>query len=170
MNHITLDTQEIEFVFENCECIYIDEWAIKKLYFTTKGERYVWDEHSKSLMKSIEIDDFSITVDINDTKYFHHANRLIEKEQVKDDGSQCIDRLRYCDDITHLYINGICYHMPYDAVPVVYDKELPVPCYKNKNQVNNESVTLPGNHRMLTIKMKQGDTPKTGTYQAAETD
>ena len=35
MEHVELTNQEIEILFENCECINIDMWAIKSLRFET---------------------------------------------------------------------------------------------------------------------------------------
>lgn len=37
-----------------------------------------------------------------------------------------------------------------------HDKELPIPCYKNKWQENKEE-TLPDGTHVLTIKIKEGE-------------
>lgn len=154
MRSFDLHNQEIEFVFENCESIHIDMWAIKQLYFTTNGERYSWDEQHKTMMTSKEIDEFKIVLDVRDTQNFHHTHRLIKKEKISEDGSQCIDRLRYCDDITHLYINGECFHMPWEREEVIFDQKLPIPCYKNKLQQNSEKDDEFG-HREVTITISK---------------
>lgn len=153
MNTIELYNQEIKIVFDNCETVLVDMWAIEALRFNTRGERYCWDRDHKNLLKSIELLDLYLSVNICETKYFHHTNRLIEKERVKDDGSQCIDRLRYCDDITYIYINSICYHVPWGFAPITSDIGS-VTCYKNSYQKNTESKNSSG-HNILTIEIKK---------------
>ena len=32
MNKVEIESQSIEFVFENCEAIHVDVWAIENLY------------------------------------------------------------------------------------------------------------------------------------------
>lgn len=38
MNDVALTNQEIELVFNNCECINIDMWAIENLQFEVESE------------------------------------------------------------------------------------------------------------------------------------
>ena len=71
------------------------------------------------------------------------------------DGQKCLERLLHCDDITHLYINDICYHMPwhYDKSE---DKDLKLPIYHNNWQENVEVTNTKGEHT-LNIKIKPKD-------------
>lgn len=146
MNRFNITDNQIEFVFENCEAIFIDTSAIKHLRFTTNGERFIYDERSREMMKSIEVNEFYIVLDIKDKKNFHHPYSTMltwgGTDSIITDGQKCIDRLTKCDDITHLYINGVCYHMPWD-----YSR------YCNTFQNTIESTNTNGEHT-LTITIK----------------
>lgn len=146
MNSFKITNHEIEFVFENCEAILIDESAIKQLRFITKSERFIYDAHNHDMMKSVEVEKFYIVLDITDKKNFHHPYSTMltwgGTDSIITDGQKCIDRLTKCDDITHLYINGVCYHLPWD-----YSR------YNNTYQNNTETTNTNGEH-MLTITIK----------------
>lgn len=45
MNNVSLNNQEIELVFNNCECINIDMCAIENLQFEVESEQFIWDKH-----------------------------------------------------------------------------------------------------------------------------
>ena len=159
MNSFKLNDHHIELVFENCETMFIESSAIKFMYFTTKGERFNWYARDHEMLKSIEIEEFEITLDINDKKCFHHPYSTMltwgGTDSVITDGQKCLERLISSDDITHLYINGICYHMPwhYDKSE---DKDLNLPIYKNEWQTNSEMKNSSGEHT-LNIKIKPKD-------------
>ena len=50
MNNVSLTNQEIELVFNNCECINIDMLAIENFQFEVESEQFIWDKHHKNLM------------------------------------------------------------------------------------------------------------------------
>lgn len=159
MEHIELTNQEIEILFENCECINIDMWAIESLVFETGGDSYAWDKSRKNLMKKTRLKYFKLVVDL-DSRYFHHTNRLINTKTVEEDGIQCINRLIHSDDITDIYINGICFNIPW-----VYEKYTgyiagtPIDLYRNSAQINSELTDASDGHR-LTIEVDVRDKEK----------
>lgn len=155
MNHIELNGQSVEIVMENCETIIVDMWAIKTLRFDTICDRYVWDENHKDFLRSTIIDNVKMTFDIREWKHFHHTPRLIDSATLKEDGEKCIDRLRYCDDITHIYINGKSFGIPWKQEEAGRDKDLNIPWYKNAWQKNTESTNSIDGHQLLTIEIKK---------------
>lgn len=155
MNHIELHDQEIEIVMENCESIKVDMWAIKTLRFDTICDRYEWDESHKDFLHSTIIDNVKMVFDIREWKRFHHTPRLIDTTTLKEDGEKCIDRLRYCDDITHIYINGKSFGIPWNQVEAGRDKDLDIPWYKNAWQKNTESTNSIDGHPLLTIEISR---------------
>lgn len=160
MERIELINQEIEILFENCECINIDMWAIKFLVFETDCDSYTWDKSHKNFMKQTRLKYFKLVVDLDDTKYFHHTNRLIDTKTVEEDGAQCINRLIHSDDITDIYINGICFNIPW-----IYEKYTgyiagtPIDVYRNSAQKNSELTNTSGDHT-LTIEVDVRDKEK----------
>lgn len=146
-----IDGGMISITFENCECIRVMDRAIERMYFETDGERYEYDNETGKLRIRKILKNFYIKFNLRDEGYFFHIyNR--SKVTFKEEGSLCIDRLRYCDDITCIEINGESFYVPFDAETVIYDKELPVPCYKNKLQKNEEGKNSYG-HNILTISI-----------------
>lgn len=156
MNHIELNDQEIEIVMENCEGIRVDMWAIKTLRFDTFCDRYVWDETNKDFMRSTIIDNVKMVFDIRDWKHFHHPTQRIDSATLKEDGEKCIDRLRYCDDITHIYINGKSFGIPWHQEEAGRDS-FDIPWYKNAWQKNTESTNSIDGHPLLTIEIRRQD-------------
>ena len=146
-----IDGGMITIIFENCESIRIMEDAIERMYFETDGERYEYDNETNKLRIRKLLKNFYIKLNLREESYFFHTyNR--SKPTFKEEGSSCIDRLRYCDDITSIEINGENFYIPFDAEKVIYDKEIPIPCYKNKLQKNEESKNSYG-HNILTISI-----------------
>ena len=142
----------ISIVFENCECIRMMENAIERMYFDIDKERYEYDNDTGKLRIRKLLKNFYIRLNLREEdNFFRTRNR--SKLTFKEEGSSCIDRLRYCDDITSIEFNGESFFVPFDAEKVIYDKELPIPCYKNKLQNNEESKNSYG-HNILTISIK----------------
>lgn len=156
MNHIELNDQEIEIVMENCEGIRVDMWAIKTLSFDTFSDRYEWDENHKDFLHLTIIDNVKMVFDIRDWKNFHHNPRLIDSATLKEDGEKCIDRLRYCDDITHIHINGKSFSIPWHHEEAGRDS-FDIPWYKNALQKNTESTNSIDGHPLLTIEIRRND-------------
>ena len=142
----------ISIVFENCECIRIMENAIERMSFDVDGEHYEYDNDIGKLRIRKLLKNFYIRLNLREEEnFFRTLNR--NKLTFKEEGSSCIDRLRYCDDITSIEVNGESFFVPFDAEKVIYDNELPIPCYKNKLQKNEESKNSYG-HNVLTISIK----------------
>lgn len=77
MNNVSLTNQEIELVFNNCECINIDMLAIENLEFEVESEEFIWDKHYKNLMKQYVLKDFYLKVNCAEKVHFHHTTRLV---------------------------------------------------------------------------------------------
>lgn len=175
MNHIELTNQEIEIIFENCESIYIDMWAIKALQFDAVCDRYIWSARHKDLSMSTLIDNLYLTVDLSNYKHFHHTNRLIRTKSVEEDGKECIERLKNSDDITHIYINGKCFMVQWNHVAYQTDKDSPM-LFKNAWQHNSILTTCSDTEQIcneLTIEIKEPGQNEEFIYtttQNAETD
>lgn len=156
MNKVEIESQSIEFVFENCEAIHVDVWAIENLYFETGGERFTFDPHRKDLLKSITMTDFYIKLDLTNPKHFYHTNRMKDDNlTTEQDGEQCINRLIHSDDICHCYINNVCYHVPsvedYKQCKIC-DSDINI--WRNKIQTNELKTSKDGK-QILIIKMKK---------------
>ena len=146
-----IDEGMISIIFENCESIRIMEDAIERMYFETDGERYEYDNETNKLRIRKLLKNFYIKLNLREESYFFHTHNRT-KPTFKEEGSLCIDRLRYCDDITSIEINGESFFVPFDEEKVIYDKELHIPCYKNKLQKNEEGKNSYG-HNILTISI-----------------
>lgn len=158
MNTVEIESQSIEFVFENCETIHVDVCAIENLYFETGGERFSFDPYRKNLMKSIIMTDFYIKLDLTNPKHFYHTNRMKDDNlTTEQDGEQCINRLIHSDDICHCYINEVCYHVPsvedYKQCKICGSDET-YPIWRNKIQTNELKTSKDGK-QILIIKMKK---------------
>ena len=62
MNNVALNSNEIDLVFNNCECININICAIENLQFEVESEQFMWDKHHKNLMKQYKLKDFYLKV------------------------------------------------------------------------------------------------------------
>lgn len=158
MNTVEIPSQHIEFVFENCEAINVDVWAIETLNFDVSGERYTFDTHRKNLLKQIQLGSFYIKMDLSNPKHFYHTNRLKDNNiTTEEDGEQCINRLKNSDDICHVYINEVCYHVPFDEG--LYNAKIvgtnhTIQCMKNNIQVNEVKLSANGKETLI-IKMEK---------------
>ena len=135
MERVEIPSQEIELVFENCECIIVDYWSIKFLSFDTVGEQFVFDPHEKNLMKSTNLKNFYLKLDLSNPKHFHHTARLVETDSYIEDGKQCIERLKHSNDLTSIHINNECYQVPWKNKEI--ETDLGIPLNTNLLQKNN---------------------------------
>lgn len=113
---------KFEIVFENCECIEISPDAIEALSFTRAGKRdFMCDSSSGMLMCQEElIDNFVVKINLSNAKMFRHIP----------DGAftnDPIERIKTCDDITHITINNEYLTVPW--------KELEDKPYTNGYQI-----------------------------------
>ena len=160
MEHVELISQEVEILFENCECVNIDMWAIEYLMLETDGDSYIWDKSHKNFMKQTRLKYFKLVVNLEDTRFFHHTNRLIDANTVEEDGMQCINRLIHSDDITDIYINGTCFNVPW--IHEKYTGHIagtPIDLYRNSAQINTE-LTNKSDVHTLTIEVDVRDKEK----------
>lgn len=146
MNSFEIQNYKIEFVFENCECIDVGIGAIESFYMTTRGKRLVFDRQTKQMLESQVVDTLEITLKLSDASNFYHSsqNQMLSlgTESVITDRHNCVERIKTSTDITHIYINGVCYQMP-------WNEELR---YSNKFQTNsNYSID---NKEFVRIKIK----------------
>jgi hypothetical protein len=143
MERIEIPSQEIELVFENCECIKVDYWAIKFLHFETESELYTFEQRGKNLMKSTKINNFKLSLDLSNPKHFHHTARLVETDSYLEDGKQCITRLIHSNDLTTIYINNVCYIVPWENKKI--DTDIGIPLNTNtlqKNDLNEDCLKI----------------------------
>lgn len=163
MNDVSLTNQEIELVFNNCECINIDMWAIENLQFEVESEQFIWDKHHKNLMKQYVLKDFYLKVNCAEKVHFHHTTRLVptwgQTDSIFTDGEKCIERLLNSNDLCHVYINGICYRMPWKDKAVKASLcGSPITDYVNAwhsaSEIKNNS-----NERFIEIKIKKEENP-----------
>lgn len=149
MNQIVAENNSVELVFENCECITISLRAVESLCMITRGERYVYTKPWREMMHCKEVDNFEIIIDLNDKSCFYHSTPMqtlthAMTESVLTDRNNCVERLKTCNDITHIYINGICYQMPWST-----DED--EPCVNLFQTINEEVVN---GKTLLTISIK----------------
>ena len=105
----------INLVFENCESICIDTQAIIQMRFKESGRRYTFER--SELYYVTDLKKFYIKLDLSNSEwYWHMAGQKhfnTAKMNLMDDGLDCINRLKECNDITHLYINGVGFAVPW---------------------------------------------------------
>ena len=163
MNNVSLNNQEIELVFNNCECINIDMCAIENLQFEVESEQFIWDKHNKNLMKQYILKDFNLKVNCAEKMHFHHTTRMIpiwgQTDSIFTDGEKCIERLLNSNDLCHIYINGVCYRMPW-AIKEIQSSLSGSPitdyvnAWHNAYEIKNNS-----NERFIEIKIKKDENP-----------
>ena len=131
MNSFEIQNYKIELVFENCESIDVSIGAIVSFYMTTRRKRLVFDKHTKQMSESQVVDTLEMTLTLSDASNFYHSsqNQMLSlgTESVITDRHNCVERIKTSTDITHIYINGVCYQMP-------WNEELR---YSNKFQTNS---------------------------------
>lgn len=120
MNRVEINDNEIELVFENCECIKVSLAALESLRITTRGEHTVYEKHFGALFTSVEVDTIELKLKLKDKLDFRHGStgQIVSfgmTESIFNDGEKRMERIRTCNDLTHIYINGKCYQMPWDV-------------------------------------------------------
>ena len=117
MNSCDIHDYKLHLVFENCECIDVDVGAIESFYMTTRGKRFTFDKISKRLLEDVEVDALELKLNMSDASNFYHSsqNQMLSLgiESVLTDRKNCVERIKTSTDISHIYINGVCYQMPW---------------------------------------------------------
>lgn len=152
MNQVIVNDDRVELVFENCECMTVSLHAIESLRLTTRGERFVYEKPWREMLQCKEVDNFEITINLNDKSCFYHSTPTqmlthAMTESVLTDRNNCVERLKTCNDITHIYINGVSYQMPWSI-----DEGKP---YTNLLQTTKEEVINGRTLLTITIKAKE---------------
>ena len=146
MNSVEIQNYKIELVFENCESIDVGIGAIESFYMTTRGKRFAFDKISKQLLETIEVDALELKLNMSDASNFYHSsqNQMLSlgTESVLADRKNCVERIKTSTDITHIYINGVCYQMPWSR-----EKQ-----YDNMFQKITKECTNGKNFITITIK------------------
>ena len=110
----------------------------QSLRMTTDSERYEWEEQKKEMLKFTLLKNLYMEFDTKNPRHFYHTPRVIPANKpVGDDGFDCIKRIKSSDDLTHIYVNGQCYQVPWKSEP--YESILcgsKITCYKNALQHN----------------------------------
>lgn len=144
----------INFIFENCECITVDMCAIKYFHFDVKEERWILDKDHKNFLKTNQVDNFNLILDISDPRHFSQTIRLSDPNKtIEEMGKYCIDRFTNSDDISGFTINGNDYTVPWCRHEKPTD--LGIPLISNTLQRNTVSVNKCGK-TTLQIKIKEG--------------
>lgn len=105
----------IDFVFQNCEHICIDTRAINHMCFKEDGKRYSF-EHFE-LYYVTDLKRFYIELDLSNPEWYWHlpGQKNLNDDLSKNitDGEDCVNRLKCCDDLSSVYINGVDFHIPW---------------------------------------------------------
>lgn len=153
MKTVELHKGCIDFIFANCECITVDMWAIKYFHFDVKEERWMWDKDHKNFLKTNQVDNFNLILDISDPRHFSQTIRLSDPDKtIEEMGKYCIQRLSTSDDISGFTINGKDYTVPCSRHEKPTD--LGIPLITNTFQRNTELVNKCG-EKTLQIKIKE---------------
>lgn len=153
METVDLHRGSIDFIFENCECITVDMWAIKYFHFDVKEERWIWDNNHKNFLKTNQVDNFNLILDVSDPKLFSRTIRMTNPcDTIEEMGKYCINRLTNSDDISGFTINGKDYTVLWSRHEKPTD--LGIPLISNTFQRNTSSVNKNG-ETTLQIRIKE---------------
>lgn len=145
--------QTVSLLYNNCEVINIDYWAIVSLFFSHAKNDYVWDPHHKVMDIFQRVDDFTLTIDISNVKYFSTTRRNSETDSMSADGNYAIERIRNGKDLC-----AICFgpnRFDLNWKDDTYDASLcgtPIKEHFNANVKVTESVGK-DNHKHLIIRV-----------------
>lgn len=130
MNSFQIDNQAIELVFQNTECVYVDIWAIEYFTMSAGDTDYTWLKDHKHMEYSRQLTKFNLTLNLSDPRHFYRTPRMVKPETTAgEDGKYCIRRLANGNDLVHIYINGICYALPWEYRE--HKTALGIPVYTN---------------------------------------
>lgn len=152
MNNVELNEQYIEFVFDNCDTIKVDMWAIENFRFVTSGESWCWEERHHNFYKTINCSYVYIKLNLNNPLHYYSTPRCTFNSNltIEEHGKNFINRLATSDDITHFYINGVCYSVPYER-----SKETNL-AFRNELQKNSKTIDKLNNTHLI-IEIKKND-------------
>jgi hypothetical protein len=134
MNHLQ-HFNEIEILFENCDCLRVETAAIREFYFHSAGRRYRFADGRMDY--TTEVDEFILELDLSRPEWYvaYASQKGLIEDPVK--------RLSSCTDITRFYINGECFSVPWGNLE-----------FSNPMQ-KNELTTDKDGHEHLRITIEQ---------------
>lgn len=91
--------QTVRLLYNNCEVINIDYFAIVDLRFTHVRDDYVWLPQYKEFDIFQRVNDFELTLDIKNVKHFSTTRRNCETDSMSADGNYAIERIRNGKDL-----------------------------------------------------------------------
>ena len=167
MQHIHLQSQELEIVFDNAESILVDEFAIRDMRFNTVCDRYIWNSQHKQFFKATVVRNLRMSLDLGKPNHFHHQVRTVDNGSTSEmEGNDCIERLKKSDDICHFYINGTCFEVPWKRKNVIRKVDnTEICCGTNLWQHNSTTYNSEGD-KWLEIEIGEPD-DKIYIYQGA---
>lgn len=112
MNSVQIQDQKIELVYKNGDVVHVDFWGIKELNFDTSGSVWTFNPSRKEMLTAERIINFKLVLDVENTKMFWTTNRNRDTDSVKEDGENCVQRMREGFDLSILTLNGRDYLMP----------------------------------------------------------
>lgn len=104
MEHIKADPC-IEILFENCDCIRINMYAVTFLRFRTDGEEWDYYKRDDVFLKATTLK--ALYLNIDPTQTFAFGSKQIKTAE------ECIQRILTSDDITRIYVNNKPYLVPW---------------------------------------------------------
>lgn len=112
-------------------------------------------------MKQYKLKDFYLKVNCGVKVHFHHPTRTIptwgRTVSIFTDAERCVERLLNFNDLCHIYINGVCYHVPWKDKAI--DASLcgtPITDYVNEWHAASE-IKNNNNERFIEIKIKKDE-------------
>ena len=112
-------------------------------------------------MKQYKLKDFYLKVNCGVKVHFHHPTRTIptwgRTDSIFTDAERCIERLLNSNDLCHIYINGVCYHVPWKDKAI--DASLcgtSITDYVNEWHTASE-IKNNNNERFIEIKIKKDE-------------
>lgn len=115
--------QQIEFVFENCECVLVDVRAISYWWMHENGKNHSWDPHREQLLTALSVDDFAIQLKDDPQFYSYSDNqrRIYTKNGTLPEGETALKRIKTGTDLSQIYIEDTCYNLPWKRVETPTD-------------------------------------------------
>lgn len=141
--------KQIEFVFDNCECVLIDVQAISYWYMHEEGTNFRWDPDHQELDYARDIDDFTIILK-DDPQYYHYSDNqrpIFTRNGTLKEGETALARIKTGTDLGQIYIGERCYNLPWKTKTTKTDF-LPI--------VDNDHLKITVNEKGIRIDAKGG--------------
>lgn len=144
---------QIEFVFDNCECVHVDVRAISFWWMHESGKNHSWDPNHQNLLFAKNIDEFAITLK-DDPQYYSYSDGqrdIFTRHGTLPEGETALKRIKTGTDLGQIYINDTCYNLPWEKVETPTDF-LPI--------VDNAKIKIEVNEKGIHIKAKEKEDDK----------